>query len=100
MKDFSFMTIVLVALNFFDIVSSFYAINILTFTELNPLAEGFPIWILVLKFAICFIPIFCAYTLDKFGVEKYMLLPFTFLAILVGFYAFVVGLNFFSILGL
>ena len=94
------MTIVLVALNLLDVVSTFYAINYLGFAELNPLAEGFPVWLSVLKFGVCFIPIVCAYVLHKLGMENYLLLPFVFSAILIQFYAFVVALNVLNILGM
>jgi hypothetical protein len=93
------MTIILVTLNFFDVVSSFYVISVLGFIELNPLAVGFPIWIFVLKFGVCFIPVICAYVLDKFGMERYLLLPFLCSAILIEFYIFVVAFNVFNILG-
>lgn len=93
------MTIILVALNLVDAVSSFYAINVLGFTELNPLAVGFPVWIILLKFAICFIPMVCAYMLHKFSMENYLLLPFMFSAILIEFYAFVAAFNLRNILG-
>ena len=94
------MTIVLVALNFLDVVSTFYAVNVLGYVELNPLALSFPVWIFVLKFGICFVPIVCAYVLCKTGMENYLLMPFAFLAVLIGFYAFVVGSNLRSIIGL
>ena len=93
------MTIVLVALNFLDVVSTFYAVNVLGYVELNPLALSFPIWIMVLKFGICFVPIVCAYALHKAALENYLLMPFAFLAVLIGFYAFVVGSNLHSIIG-
>jgi hypothetical protein len=98
-KDISLMTIILVELNFLDALSSFYAISVLGFMELNPLAVGFPIWIFVLKFGVCFIPVICAYVLDKFGMEKYLLLPFVCSAILIEFYVFAVAFNVFNILG-
>jgi hypothetical protein len=94
------MTIMLVTLNLFDVLSSFYAINFLGFIELNPLAVGFPIWIFILKFSVCFIPMVCAYVLGKFGIEKYLFLPFVCSAILIEFYAFVVAFNVRNILGI
>ena len=94
------MTVVLVTLNFLDVVSTFYAINYLAFVELNPLAASFPAWIFVLKFGVCFVPMVCAHVLDKFGMEDYLLMPFGFLAVLIGFYAFVVGSNVGNIVGL
>jgi len=94
------MTMVLVTLNLVDVISSFYAINFLGFVELNPLAVSFPIWIFVLKFGICFVPIVCAHVFHKIGMENYLLMPCAFLAILIGFYAFVVGSNLHSIIGL
>jgi hypothetical protein len=93
------MTIILVTLNFIDVLSSFYVTNVLGFTELNPLAVGFPMWIFFLKFGVCFIPAICAYVLDKFGMEKYLLLPFVCSAILMEFYIFVVAFNVVNILG-
>ena len=98
-KDISFMTITLVALNLLDVLSSFYAINVLGLVELNPLAVGFPIWIFVLKFGICFVPVVCAYLLDKWGMKNYQLLPFVCSAILLDFYAFVIAFNMSNILG-
>jgi hypothetical protein len=93
------MTIILVTLNFLDVLSSFYATNVLGFMELNPLAVGVPIWIFALKFGVCFIPVICAYVLDKFGMERYLLLPFVCSAILIEFYFFVLAFNVFNILG-
>lgn len=92
------MTIILVTLNLLDVLSSFYAINFLGLMELNPLAAGFPMWILVLKFSVCFIPVVCAYVLGKFRMEKYLLFPFVCSAILIEFYAFVVTFNVCNIL--
>lgn len=91
------MTIVLVALNLVDAVSSFYAINVLGFMELNPLAVGFPVWFVILKFAICFIPTVCAYVLHRFSMENYLLLPVVFSVVLIEFYAFVVAFNMYGI---
>ena len=99
-KDIGFITIILVKLNLLDVLLSFYAINFLGLMELNPLAAGFPIWFLVLKFSVCFIPVVCAYVLVKFGMEKYILLPFVCSAILIEFYAFVVAFNMRNILGI
>jgi len=93
------MTIILVALNLVDAFLSSYAINVLGFMELNPLAVGFPVWIVLLKFAICFVPLVCAYVLHKSGMESYLALPFVFSAILIEFYAFVVAFNIRNILG-
>lgn len=98
-KDIGFMTIPLIALNLVDALLSFYAQNVLGFMELNPLAVGFPIWILVLKFGVCFIPLVCAYMFVKFGMNNYLLLPFVCSVILMDFYAFVVAFNISSILG-
>jgi cytochrome c oxidase subunit IV len=93
------MTSVLVTLNFLDVLISFYAIDVLAFMELNPLAVGFPIWIFILKFGVCFVPIVCAYVLDKFGMKNYLILPFICSVILMEFYAFVVAYNVSNILG-
>jgi hypothetical protein len=90
----------LVSLNFFDVALSFYAINVLGFAELNPLAIGFPVWIIALKFGVCFIPIICAYMLDKLGIENYLLLPSVFLATLIQIYAFIIGFNLCNIFGI
>ncbi len=99
LRDFSFITGVLVTLNFLDVILSKYATNILGLVELNPLASGFPIWLLMLKFGVCFVPLVCAYALDKSGMENFMFLPFTFLTILIGFYTFVVSSSVRNILG-
>lgn len=64
---------------------------VLGFEELNPLAIGFPLWIFVLKFGVCFVPMVCAYVMDKFEMEKYLLLPFMCSAILIEVYVFVVA---------
>jgi hypothetical protein len=96
-KEISFMSIILVALNLVDAVSSFYAINVLGFMELNSLAVGFPAWFIVLKFAICFLPTVCAYTLHRFCRENYLLLPVVFSLVLIEFYAFVVAFNMYNI---
>ncbi len=98
-KDIGFMTFVLVTLNFLDVLFSFYAIDVLDFKELNPLAIGFPIWIFILKFGVCFIPVVCAYVLDKFRMNNYLILPFVCSLILIDFYAFIVAFNMSSILG-
>ncbi len=98
-KDLSFMTSVLVVLNLLDTISSFYAVNVLGFIELNPVTAGFPIWIILLKFAACFIPTVSAYVLHKIDMEKYLLLPIVFSAILIEFYAFVIAFNVRSIFG-
>jgi hypothetical protein len=98
-KDISYLTIILIILNLFDVLLSNYAINILGFMELNPFAAGFPPWIFVLKFGVCFIPMFCAYILNKFGMENYLLLPFLCSLILIQFYTLVVTFNVHSILG-
>jgi len=87
-------------LNFFDVTLSFYAINVLGFAELNPLAIGFPVWIFALKFGVCFIPMVCGYVLDKLGIENYLLLPFVFLATLIQIYTFIIGFNLRNIFGI
>jgi len=89
-KDMFFPTIVLVALNVIDVVSTFYAVVILGFVELNPLAVGFPAWIILLKFGVCLIPVVCAYVLDKSMMQNYMLLPIVFSIILIEFYTCIV----------
>lgn len=98
-KDISFMTILLITLNFIDVLSSFYANDVLGFMELNPLAMGFPIWIFILKFGVCFVPLVCAYVLIKFEMKNYLLLPFVCSATLIEIYAFVVAFNISNILG-
>ena len=92
-QDIGLMAIILVSLNILDVFSTFYAINVLGFMELNPLAVDFPIWLSVLKFSVCFIPLICAYTLEKLKMKNYLLLPFAFSTILIEFYAFVVASN-------
>ncbi len=87
------MVILVIALNLLDVVLTFYAITMLGFVELNPLAASFPMWLFLLKFGVCFIPLVCAYLLQKLGVENYLLLPFVFSTILIGFYACVVSFN-------
>lgn len=72
---------------------------VLGFEELNPLAIGFPLWIFVLKFGVCFVPMVCAYVMDKFEMEKYLLLPFMCSAILIEVYVFVVAFSMCNILG-
>ena len=93
------MAIILVSLNIVDVFSTMYAINILGFMELNPLVVGFPVWLSVLKFVACFIPLICAYFLEKLEMKNYLLLPFMFSTILIEFYAFVVTFNIQNILG-
>lgn len=93
----SFMTVVLFILNFVDAVSSLYAIDVLGFTEMNPLAAGFPIWFVILKFGICVIPTFCGYALHKLSMDNYLLLPVVFSLVLIEFYAFVVAFNMYNI---
>ena len=93
------MAVPLVVLNLLDVVLTFYAINVLGFMEINPLATGFPVWLSVLKFSFCFIPLFCAYILEKLEMKNYLLLPFAFSTILIEFYAFVVAFNVRNILG-
>ncbi len=92
------MTVILVTLNLADAISTFYAINVLGFSEMNPLAVGFPIWLGLLKFASCFIPLGCAYVLHKTNMENYLVLPLLFSAILIEFYTFVVAFNFGNII--
>jgi hypothetical protein len=98
-RDIGLMAIPLVFLNLLDVVLTFYAINVLGFMEINPLAAGFPVWLFVLKFGVCFIPVVCAYMLDVLEMGNYLLLPFVFSAILIEFYAFVVAFNVRNILG-
>jgi len=98
-RHIGYMAIILVSLNLLDVVSTSHAINVLGFMELNPLAVGFPVWIFVLKFGICFIPMVCAYVLHKLGMENYLLLPFVVSAILIEFYAFVVVFNMRNVFG-
>ena len=98
-KDIGLMAVPLVVLNLLDVVLTFYAINVLGFMEINPLAAGFPVWLFVLKFGVCFIPVVCAYMLDMLEMENYLLLPFVFSAILIEFYAFVAAFNIRNILG-
>ncbi len=93
------MTAILIALNLLDVVSSLYAIDILGFVEINPLAASFPIWLFVLKFAACLLPVICACIMRKIRLEDYLLMPFAFLTVLVCFYAFVVGSNVRCIVG-
>jgi hypothetical protein len=93
------MTMLLITLNLTDVLLSFYAQNVLGFVELNPLALGFPIWIFILKFGVCFIPLVCAYVLAKFGMNNYLALPFVCSMILMEFYAFVVAFNISNVLG-
>jgi hypothetical protein len=76
----------------------FYAISVLGFMELNPLAAGFPIWLSVMKFGACFIPLVCAYILEKLEMKSYLLYPFVLSTILIEFYTFVVAFNVQSIL--
>jgi len=92
-RPVGFMAVLLVALNFFDVAATFYGVGVLGFVELNSLAVGFPVWVFLFKFGVCFVPLVCAYVLEKFGLGKYLVLPFVFSAVLVGFYAFVVAFN-------
>jgi len=62
----------------------------LGFVELNPLAVGFHAWIIILKFGVCLIPVVCAYVLDKYRMQNFILLPFVFSIILIEFYSYVV----------
>ena len=98
-RDIGLMAIVLVALNVLDVVSTLYAIDVLGFMELNPLAAGLPVWLSVFKFGVCFIPLVCAYILEKLEMKNYLFLPFVFSTILIEFYAFVVAFNIQNILG-
>jgi hypothetical protein len=98
-KDISLLTVILMSLNLIDAVLSIYAVTILGFAELNPLAIDFPIWIFAMKFGVCFIPLVCAYTLDKIGNKNYLIFPFVVLAIMIQIYAFIIGFNLHSILG-
>jgi len=92
-QDIGLLTIMLVSLNVLDILSTVYAINVLGFMELNPLAAGFPVWLTVLKFVACFIPLACAYMLEKQELKNYLFLPFVFSTFQIEFYAFVVAFN-------
>lgn len=87
------LAVLLVFLNVFDVVSTFYAVGVLGFVELNSLAVGFPVWVFLFKFGVCFVPVVCAYVLEKFGMGRYLVLPFVFSVVLVEFYAFVFVLN-------
>ena len=98
-RPVGFMAVLLVALNFFDAASTFYGVGVLGFVELNSLAVGFPVWVFLLKFGVCFVPAACAYALEKFGMGKFLVLPFVFSAVLVEFYAFVVAFNVGTLLG-
>jgi hypothetical protein len=93
------MAILLVSLNVLDVFSTFYAISVLGFTELNPLAAGFPIWLSGVKFGACFIPLICAYMLEKLKMKNYLILPFVFSTVLIEFYTFVFASNMYEILG-
>jgi hypothetical protein len=98
-KDIGGMGIILVILNFLDVVLTFYAINTLGFVELNHLAIGFPLWIFITKFGGCFVPFVCAYMLHKVEMEHYLLLPFICSLFLIEFYALVIALNVYTIFG-
>ena len=98
-KDMRFPTIVLIGLNVVDVVSTFYAVTTLGFIELNPFVVGFPAWIFVLKFGVCLIPLICAYVLEKFRMQNYLLLPFVFSVILIEFYGFVLASGVSNIFG-
>ena len=98
-QDIGLMSIILVSLNVLDIFSTIYAINILGLMELNPISVSFPVWLTVLKFGACFIPLTCAYILEKLNMKNYLLFPFAFSTILIEFYAFVVAFNIQNILG-
>ena len=98
-RPVGFMAVLLVALNFFDVAATFYGVGVLGFVELNSLAVGFPVWVFLLKFGVCFVPVACAYVLEKFGMGRYLVLPFVFSAVLVEFYAFVVAFNVGTLLG-
>ena len=93
------MTVLLITLNLIDVLLSFYAQNAPGFIELNHLALGFPFWIFILKFGVCFVPLVCAYVLIKFEMNNYLILPFVCAVILIEFYAFVGAFNISSILG-
>ena len=77
-KDIGLMAIIMISMNVLEVLSTFYAINVLGFMELNPLAAGFPIWLSVLKFGACFIPLICAYMLEKLEMKNYLVLPLVF----------------------
>jgi len=98
-RPVGFLAVLLVVLNFFDVVATFYGVGVLGFVELNSLAVGFPVWVFLFKFGVCFVPVVCAYALEKFGMGKYLVLPFVFSAVLVEFYAFVVAFNVGTLLG-
>jgi hypothetical protein len=97
-QDICLMGIVLISLNILDVLLTFHAVFVLGFLELNPLAQGFPVWLLVLKFSACFIPLVCAYVLEKLEMKSYLFLPFAVSLILIVFYAFVVAFNVCNIL--
>jgi hypothetical protein len=97
-KTIGLMAIHLVALNLIDVLMSFYAISTLGLIEVNPFAVSLPLWILAWKFGFCFIPVVCAYTLHKFKMENYLLLPLGASLILIEYYIFVVAFNVVNIL--
>jgi hypothetical protein len=98
-KDIGCIGIILVVLNFLDVALTFHAINTLGLVELNPLAVGFPLWIFVMKFGVCFVPFVSAYILHKVEMKNYLLLPFICSLFLIEFYALVIALNVSSIFG-
>ena len=93
------MGVILLSLNAIDVFSTFHAIDVLGFTELNPIAAGFPLWLSVLKFCACLIPLTCAYVLEKLEMRNYLFLPFAFSVVMVEFYASVLAFNVLNILG-
>ena len=66
-RPVGFMAVLLVALNFFDVAATFYGVGVLGFVELNSLAVGFPVWVFLLKFGVCFVPVVCAYAWRSLG---------------------------------
>ena len=92
------MTIMLLSLNVIDVLSTLYATSFLGFVELNPLAINFPIWLSVVKFGACAVPLICAYELEKMKMRNYLLLPFVSSLIMIEFYALVVTSNMLNIL--
>ena len=88
----------MLALNVADVVLTFFGVNFLGFSELNPLAADFPIWLTIVKFSACFIPLICAYVLQRLEIRDYMFVPFMFSVMQIVFYASVMTFNIHSIL--
>ena len=92
------MTIILLSLNVIDVFSTLYATRFLGFVELNPLAVNFPIWLSILKFGACAVPLICAYELEKMKMRNYLPLPFLTSSVMIEFYVLVVTSNILNIL--